>query len=195
MAVWDWDWGDIPTWIAAVFGGGAFAGALLLFRIEAGRDREQAAARRQQQASLISAWVANNSDKSNLAVHLLNGSSACVYDIWILYTALGKTLDYEVLSVLWPNVQTPRAIDLTEKAAARFRETLPTVEPSDWDDVRPTLFFRDSANVPWQRDRNGVLAECKNGEWVPPGIVMDHRERTEEKFRQRLERRARAGEG
>lgn len=33
------DWGDVPTWLASVCAAGAFAAALLLFRVEAKRDR------------------------------------------------------------------------------------------------------------------------------------------------------------
>lgn len=51
------DWGDVPTWLATVFSGGAFTGALLLLRVEAGRDRQRQVDDREAQARLVTAWM------------------------------------------------------------------------------------------------------------------------------------------
>lgn len=189
MSVWGLDWGDVPTWIAALFSGGAFTGALLLFRIESRRDREQVAIRRQSQASLITAWVAESSEGSKLAVYIQNSSSACVYDVWVVYTAFEHTLDHQSLSVLWPSLDKPRTMDLTERSRTRYLEILPTIQPSRWDKdrVRPTLYFRDCANVRWMRDRDGRLSELTGTEWVPEDILRDDAERTAERYRRRME--------
>ena len=185
------NWGDVPTWLAAVFAGGAFAGALLLFGIESRRDREQAVVRRQQQASMISAWVSTNEDDTGLAVYLQNGSPACVYDIWILYDGLGRTLDYDSIGVLRPSGNAgPRVDDVTDRAMSEYGEALPSIHPAQWDNIRPIIYFRDSANVRWMRDRDGVLIGLEDGQWVPGEILRDRAERSAERFRRMLEERS-----
>jgi hypothetical protein len=82
------DWGDDPTWLASVFAAGAFAAALLLFRVEAKRDRRQQAVDRQAQASQVTTWISHVDD--NPVCRIQNSSASCVYDVIITFEASGS---------------------------------------------------------------------------------------------------------
>ena len=108
------DWGDVPTWLASMFGAGAFLGALLLFRVEAKRDNRHDKSERERQASLVTAWIRYNENRDALNVHIQNASTACVYDVYVHFSTSGRSLDYELRGVVPPSKENELIIPVPE---------------------------------------------------------------------------------
>ena len=100
------DWGDVPTWLASIFGAGAFAGALLLIRVEAGRDKRQRELSIQSQAELVTAWVRKKPGFHALQLCVQNSSKACAYELYVAYEVPGKVLGYALYDVAKPQSDT-----------------------------------------------------------------------------------------
>jgi len=149
------DWGDVPTWLASIFGAGAFGGALLLFRVEARRDKRQQELSIQSQAELVTAWIKKKPGFHSLQLCIQNSSKACAYELYVAYEVPGKILGYVLYDVAKP-----------QSDAAVFDVPVHVIE-ADYDDsalrgysgnIRPVIYFRDSANRQWKRDYNGYLS-------------------------------------
>lgn len=156
-------WGDVPTWLASVFAAGAFAAALLLFRVEAKRDRRQEAIDRQAQASQVTTWFKRVDDE--LICRLQNSSASCVYEVIITYESDGRVLGYDYMDVLRPGspaVEHPVRRDIVEQY---WRVASDDEQPKG---MRTRLNFRDSSNVCWKRGVNGYLTEG-----VPDAAALD----------------------
>ncbi len=160
------NWGDVPTWLAAFFTGGAFAGALLLFRVEAKRDARQDVHIRQAQASLVTAWLSEGEE--TLDLNLQNASSSCVFNVYTTFQLSDDVFDYVLgyhyLDVLRPG-PSPRQFPISDDVTSKYGQR---VEKGDtFSNIRPSLVFRDSSNRWWKRDKDGYLTEPMPGERLP----------------------------
>ena len=190
MSLWDWDWGDVPTWIAALFGGGAFLGALLLFRIEAQRDNRQEKADRAEQASLVTAWIRYRPDSDDdLQVHIQNASTACVYGVCVEFVASRRSLGYILRDVVPPYRTSELIIPIDRSVISSYYETVLSIAAVEWTGIEPILYFRDSANRFWKRERTGTLVDSGDASALPDTIRADENARSETEL---LEERARA---
>jgi hypothetical protein len=177
------DWGDVPTWVAAVFGGGAFAGALLLFRIESKRDDRRERERAEHQAGLVTGWIRRDPGTDNLELQLLNASSACVYEDWVVFESMGRMFGFYVFEGMPPNVGSLRSEPIDETIMQAYSNALKTIKAAEWQSFRPVLYFRDSLNARWKRDANGVLTQQMDADGgIPEEVLRQQKIRQEEKF-------------
>lgn len=117
------DWGDVLTWLASIFAGAAFFGALLLLRVESRRDSLQAAVAERLQASLVTAWASHE-------------NKVCV---------LGHDGNDLVVPNSEPRFDTPRDV------LDAHRLLLESDGYAKSGTIRAVLYFRDSANQLWKR--------------------------------------------
>ena len=169
------DWGDFPTWIGALFAGGAFAGALLLFRIESQRDDRAEMDARQSQARSVAVWLelVKTEEGQSLNFFLQNGSTSCVYDTYTVFYVGEAIAGYRPLTVLRPG-PTPRTFEVPN-------EVINHPASGSRSGIMPALYFRDGGNLYWYRNKNGILAEIKSDD---EGLAAAIRWKAERRVRQ-----------
>lgn len=170
--------GDLAGWVTAVASLGALLAAVWaavtardLYRVEAGRDREVAASRRRGQANQVAAWIVVEIEPGaeapravGVVVH--NSSDSVIYDVQVVATAKNGRVPKPIRLELLP----PGDFYLKEKpgTAVGWAFAKSTAEVAGAmlrpvttsRDLRVQLLtFRDSADVLWERTRNGALIE------------------------------------
>lgn len=161
---------DIVTALTAV---GALIAAILgarhaarLLDMEGKRDAAAAAREMQSQASTVFAWVASRigDDATTFGAVVANSSEQAIYDVEVRVTdAYGKESRPIVLTVLPPG-----AYYLGESNEAYGWEFASRLRSFD-DEIRPVtkskkrrilgMTFRDSSNLLWAREADGLLAQ------------------------------------
>lgn len=116
-----------------------------------------------------------------------------MYDVFIVHEAWGNIFGYDRHDLLYPTSLSPRVSLVPQVALDRYGEYLPSVEASTWESMRPALYFRDSANRRWRRDKDGYLAQLADGEGVPDVVRQQYLRERERQFSEILQR-MRAGE-
>ncbi|MGL5823427.1 MAG: hypothetical protein ACRCYU_00970 [Nocardioides sp.] len=157
------DWGDVPSWIAAiatlgalVAAGWAVKKASDTFKLELKRDSERQAHDEQaEQADLIAAWSAwlkpdDTRMRAGWGALIVNGSPLPVYEATIeLYGPVGDLRVSQPKNLLPPG-DTPLIWNTTifkDDEHVSFGQYL-----------QVALKFRDSAGRLWHRDRHGQLS-------------------------------------
>ena len=144
--VWFWklwrqpaDWGDVPTWFAAVAAAVAGGIALRQLRAQLAVNRQDADDRRRAQAAQVYIGPPLSPD---LPVYVKNGSELPVYDAQLWYVDPdGVSQNADELGMILP---------ADNAAGNRHGSDLVT---------RAFLTFRDSNSVRWIRYSNGTLKE------------------------------------
>jgi hypothetical protein len=151
----DWvQWGDAPSWFAAV-GTIAAVGVALGLAVREGRRRS--AQDRRRQAELITAWV-RIVEAPLVRVMVANASHEVAYrlvvSIWTLPAGAHPVRpDYDPIAWRYFVSQLPpgeKPVDVEWPVAAGLNER-PGVE----------IVFQDAAGRHWIRDTNGTLVEIK----------------------------------
>lgn len=165
--------GSIADLITALTAIGALIAAILgakhatgLFRIEAKRDATAAAREVQSQASKAFAWVATRiSEREFYGVVVVNSSEQAIYDVEVRVTGADEAERTPVrLTILPPGAyyleETPQAYGWT--FASRLRSFDEEIRPVTKSRKRRIvgMSFRDSSNVAWVRDVDGLLARA-----------------------------------
>lgn len=153
----------IGALLAAVFGA---KNAARLFGIEAKRDAAAAAREVQSQASKAFAWVATRISKREFyGVVIVNSSEQAIYDVVVRVTGADEVERTPVrLTILPPGAyyleESPQAYGWT--FASRLRSFDEEIRPVTKSRKRRVvgMSFRDSSNVAWVRDAEGLLARA-----------------------------------
>lgn len=151
----------IGALIAAIIGAGH---ARRLFGIEAGRDNAATARETQAQASKVFAWVASRiGESTTYGVVVVNSSEQAIYDVKARVTDAYESERYPIQLTILP----PGAYYLGESPEAYGWEFASRLRSFD-DEIRPVtksrkrrilaMSFRDSSNLTWKRDAEGLLA-------------------------------------
>jgi hypothetical protein len=174
------DWGDAPTWLAALLAGIAGIVAYKVYRVESARDeraeaaqRERDAEQRRSQAIQISGWYNIKSfgprDLAGSAwrAQVFNGSDQPVYDVRIYFH------HFENESNVWgPIVSAAKAIHVIPPGDEGHKpppeEILEAMEKRDVSRLTISFAFRDAGNRWWQRKPDGILAELGG----PPDVEV-----------------------
>lgn len=153
----------IGALIAAVFGA---KNAARLFGIEAKRDAAAAAREVQSQASKVFAWVATRISKREFyGGVIVNSSEQAIYDVVVRVTGADEVERTPVRLTILP----PGAYYLEESPqaygwmfASRLRSFDEEIRPVTKSRKRRVvgMSFRDSSNVAWVRDAEGLLARA-----------------------------------
>jgi hypothetical protein len=155
--------GDLPTWLAAIFTGGAFGAGLVVLNLqrrdlrERERNRlEDVEDRRKEQARHVSVWVDNISvvgDGTFVVMgHYQNASNEPVYAMTVY-----------VKSTWGPGpsvAQTPlKLVPPGDSGRVDVQTALYPAPARDADPDHPPILatFRDAAGLWWKRDEHGVL--------------------------------------
>jgi hypothetical protein len=165
--------GSVAEWVSAVAALGALGAAVYagiaawrLYRIESARDGAADAERRQLQARQVSAWVAVAVEEESVrssGIEIINGSSAPVYDLAIQVNGETGAAQHPLTLTVLPPGRFFAAKDPTyhwtfpDPAEAIGLSLRPVAKSTKWRVEH--LKFRDSANVHWTRDADGVLLE------------------------------------
>ncbi|MEU7802585.1 hypothetical protein AB0B10_25335 [Micromonospora arborensis] len=180
--------GDVATWVGALANVATLAFALVaalvgfrVYKIESGRDRraederrERALDEKRNQASLVSAWLAEEPTPALMespfittllrqprswAGYVLNASNVPIYDVLVHFrwadTRHVRTAANDVRVV--PPHQDGVWISLPEG----WREQI-AAEPDPQHVVDVAVEFRDAAGRYWRRDWDGALTEAPN---------------------------------
>ncbi|MFE3495278.1 hypothetical protein ACFXOS_19765 [Streptomyces sp. NPDC059175] len=180
------DWGDMPTWVAAVFAGGAalFAGLTLRsqrkqldkqqefideqstnLQLEREILRADADDRRRQQARTIrmepilqaAGGGAPGSRVEYWKVNVRNRSDDPIHDVTVRF---GHESEADTATTGMPAAQTTTPAPLGILGAgsdARFESA--KLDPGILEGRRPVLLFTDNAGVRWSRDEHGDMTE------------------------------------
>lgn len=164
------EWGDVPTWLAALGGIGALIAASIaalmsyrLFKVESERDHNAQEREQRTQADRIAAWLVHDGDGlDDWAIQIQNDSNVPVYfftaEIWgglYISEVLGRT----GILVLPPGSLKVRTPELRYWATRHL-------PPDALDECTPNavlnsffvaITFRDAAGVTWRRSEIGVL--------------------------------------
>lgn len=149
------NFGDVPTWIAAIGTTGAFVVALVLLFQSLGQRKQDSADKRKEQAKLVSAWS----------------------------TGVSKTEPYPTISYTVRNASEEPVYAISLRAAIGVRGTfvrhVGTLGPKQTADVHiyppgfprgennnPDLAFTDTAGIQWIRKANGQLTESNTNEFI-----------------------------
>ena len=148
--------------LIAAIAGAKHAGRL--FGIEAKRDEAAAARELQSQASKAFAWVATRiGDRDFYGVVVVNSSEQAIYDVVVRVTGANEAERPPVrLTILPPGAyyleESPEAYGW--EYASRLRSFEEEIRPVTKSRKRRILgmSFRDSSNITWTRDVEGMLA-------------------------------------
>ncbi|MFI7014398.1 hypothetical protein [Streptomyces sp. NPDC050164] len=175
------DWGDVPTWAAAVFAGGAALFAYQTIRSQReqiGEQRqfiaEQSANLRLERAELQAQADERRRSQANLvsiqAAQVAVGTRPDVDHRWLVRVRnLSDEPIHQVMATFGEHLQvaTATAHQLPEGArvvpvlgaedSAEFRSHL--ADGENLNDHRPAILFTDNAGVRWCRDTLGNLNE------------------------------------
>ena len=185
-AVHDWsrvDWGDVPTWVAAITTLGAFLAAAWVVKIElrrdSGRRREleaqQDAAERAEQADRVAGWTAwlddapAREDEVSLrptagwAIVLRNNSQLPIYDVRLILLIPQGGTDEQVVEVRQMSVVPPGTKEIPWPEEAEGTASA--------EHVRTAIMFRDAAGRTWQRNEFGVLGKLGTVEFPRRGTA------------------------
>ncbi|MFE4647735.1 hypothetical protein [Streptomyces sp. NPDC056707] len=180
------DWGDAPTWIAAIFAGGAALFAYMTIRsqrqqigeqqdfiaeqsetlrLEREELKAQAAERRRAQARAVCMdpqmfYSGPDSVADHWEVSVTNGSNELVRDVAVrfgdAYTAMEARLD----SGGGAGGSLPRSVPVHLIGPDRcFVFVSSRLSETALENARPVLLFRDSAGLRWRLDEHGELSE------------------------------------
>lgn len=164
--------GSVADVITALTAIGALFAAVLgakhagrLFGIEAKRDEAATAREMQSQASKVFAWVASRigEEQTTYGVVVVNSSEQAIYDVEVRVTDAYESERRPIQLTILP----PGAYYLGESTEAYAWEFASRLRSFD-DEIRPVtksrkrrivgMSFRDSSNLTWVRDVEGLLA-------------------------------------
>lgn len=166
------DWGDVPTWLAFAGAGAAAWYTRHTLELERGRDARDAAERRQQQASLVSAWIGDVDGSqygwrgTATAVIVANLSNQPLYAVMArVQPDTGPAFIPFRRSVMAPSSDDSELVMDIYQHPERTAHLL--VDGRTWRkdyreiirDWRITLTFRDAAGHLWTRFPDGRLVE------------------------------------
>ena len=149
----DWDGlhlGDVPTWLAAVFTGGALFAGLRVLALQRRDLNDREGDRRKDQARHVSAWAVGVDEHEGIVgvqVAYKNGSDEPVYLVMIYVKSIHTdNLTSQRLGVLPPGRADETVVDV-RGADLRVRDFPPPI----------LISFRDAAGQDWFRDDVGLL--------------------------------------
>ncbi len=161
------NWGDLPTWVAAV----GTVGAVIVALVLSGREgRRQIRAQRRHQAELVTGWLSGNSRSSSETqqmlrrVDLQNASSQLVYHVIIslVITRGAGTIQREY--------GTEYRTFLGELPPGKRSTEIEHGDGGMMMRFGIELAFRDAAGRSWLRDADGLLKEIPNDPAVYYGL-------------------------
>lgn len=189
------DLGDLPTWLAAIFGGAA----ALVVSWQLGilvRDR------RRDQASKFSMWSEYSTDRKEMRVLHSNTSAAPVYDVHSTFSvgddgmatpfdrgSLGPTSEPVAWTVGWRVIEAEIDRQLRVEFGGqvdhkdRYGNDNPRADVALrrvdlYSNVKIEVVFRDAHGVTWRRESNGKLVKLQGlRHWlsVHKSKLLDHR--------------------
>ena len=164
------DWGDVPTWIAALSTVGALVAAIVagraawrLLGLEATRDRNAFADKKTVQASRVSAWAkwerSAEGAESDYDIPLLsvrNASDLPVYAVLLeLFNSRDQLVSTERVDVLPP---TDGPIDLPHVVSDAEHSAL---QGDYGSKLQVKITFRDASGRTWVRQVDGLLYQSE----------------------------------
>ena len=164
------DYGDVPTWIAAVAtvlaltaaGFAAWASWKVLKR-EAQRDADRDEADRRQQANLVAAWrgvVSGTGHQRGVGLYrpvVRNGSALPIYQVGVEVVFEGSAGVVHKTEVLAPGqwfVTLGGDFHFADHPAEKLR-----LSDQSSPAFQVAVSFRDAAGMAWRRDENGHLEQ------------------------------------
>ncbi|MEU7855218.1 hypothetical protein [Nonomuraea sp. NPDC049141] len=170
------DWGDIPTWCAAVLALVAGWVAYRLFKIESGRDEKAREEARRAQAVKVAAWFADSPDGGEEFVPgalIRNASDLPIYNVHVRHTCSYADGEFEEIDRILnpPAEDDPFGVGVHPDARGPDVSIIPPGEchvPLDAqhlqvfhlphvDDWQVEVTFDDASGQTWSRDRHGIL--------------------------------------
>jgi hypothetical protein len=149
------NFGDVPTWIAAIGTTGAFVVALVLLFQSLKQSKKDSADRRKEQAKLMSAWstgVSMTKPYPTISFKLRNASEEPIYAISLRAAVGVRGTFIRHVGTLGP--QQTADLHIYPPAAPRG------------DNTNPDVAFTDTAGVQWLRKANGQLTETNVDEFM-----------------------------
>ncbi|MFE7388371.1 hypothetical protein [Streptomyces sp. NPDC057582] len=181
------DWGDAPTWIAAIFAGGAalFAGMTIRSQrqqideqrafigeqsanllLERELLRAQADDRRRAQARAVTmfsrqVYTTEEADFADVwQVWVSNPTDEPITDVWVRFGDTYTALNASTLNDLEQPVGSPRGVPVDVVGPhRRFRFDSSRLPETALENHPPVLLFKDAAGVRWRLDQRGVVEE------------------------------------
>jgi len=170
-------WGDAPTWLAAI---GTIGAVVVALWVSLGESRRRARADERRQAELITAWVSSRGglisggiDKPGIFVRVANASNQAAYRL--IVSSCDATRQGDRPQGRSPGDWRTFISELPPGEIGVFVEWEPQMSS------RPAveIAFQDSAGRTWKRDYQGALEQLKGdhvkhyglGEpvgWKPP---------------------------
>lgn len=150
------DFGDVPSWIAAVATSGALVATARLLYIERNRRRDEELVARRRQASNVTHWLERGVGGA-LTLRLSNSSSSPVY-----HATFRLLLDSVETSLLEMAVIPPGVDGGGHDLDLWIGQHMDLI--ADETAIRIELFFVDSDGGKWLRDLNGKLLDLGNAE-------------------------------
>lgn len=157
------NWGDVPSWVAAIGTVGALFAALLQIRNE---RLERKKIEVQEQAAEVSTWISNELSSEMTNVIIQNTSTNPIYDVVltiVIASGSGPRTGEEVAAL-------PEQRELSVPSLRRASSIIPpgryvTEIPADWGGMNrkpgAEIAFTDKSGNHWVRRQNGKLEQLK----------------------------------